>query len=155
MNIPDKLQGCLQSRYRMWTVMGFHGVQAQPRYLLAYDYVIISVRMKVCLTACSCYATSCSLCQIKHERPAYLWCEYSSLQLCWLRSGLIPRHYSPAVPDCLHAAGCGDYACHVWLCASDRWARPRLNTHTRSRRDSGGDSCCHFSLGLLYTKSVS
>ena len=33
---------------------------------------------------------------------------------------VLHRHYSSALPDCFHVAGCRNYACHIRLSAFNR-----------------------------------
>ncbi len=45
---------------------------------------------------------------------------FNPCRSCSLSFALLLRHHSPALPDCLHAAGCRDYARHIRLSAFNR-----------------------------------
>lgn len=42
------------------------------------------------------------------------------------------RHHGSALTDCLHADGCGDYACHFRLRSPDRWVLSLSELHRKN-----------------------
>lgn len=61
------------------------------------------------------------------------------------------RHHGSALPDCLHADGCGDYACHFRLRSPHRWVLHLSELYRKKSSVSVGrkSNTCPF-LGFLF-----